>query len=73
MVLANNHLKDYGDRGLTYTLQQLDQANISYIGAGVNQKMLITTLNSLLKISAMLFLTDTGTETLPISIIIFML
>lgn len=38
VVLANNHLKDYGNRGLTYTLQQLDQANISYIGAGVNQK-----------------------------------
>ncbi|MDO7245519.1 CapA family protein [Acinetobacter pittii] len=38
VVLANNHLKDYGGRGLTYTLQQLDQANISYIGAGVNQK-----------------------------------
>ncbi len=38
VVLANNHLKDYGDRGLVYTLQQLDQANISYIGAGVNQK-----------------------------------
>lgn len=38
VVLANNHLKDYGDRGLTYTLQQLDQANISYIGASVNQK-----------------------------------
>lgn len=38
VMLANNHLKDYGDRGLTYTLQQLDQANISYIGAGVNQK-----------------------------------
>lgn len=38
VVLANNHLKDYGDRGLIYTLQQLDQANISYIGAGVNQK-----------------------------------
>ncbi|MFA2944608.1 CapA family protein [Acinetobacter pittii] len=38
VVLANNHLKDYGDRGLTYTLQQLDQANISYIGAGINQK-----------------------------------
>ncbi|MBN6494542.1 CapA family protein [Acinetobacter pittii] len=38
VVLANNHLKDYGDRGLTYTLQQLDQANISYSGAGVNQK-----------------------------------
>lgn len=38
VVLANNHLKDYGDRGLVYTLQQFDQANISYIGAGVNQK-----------------------------------
>lgn len=38
VVLANNHLKDYGDRGLAYTLQQFDQANISYIGAGVNQK-----------------------------------
>lgn len=38
VVLANNHLKDYGDRGLVYTLQQLDQANISYIGTDVNQK-----------------------------------
>lgn len=38
MVLANNHLKDFGDRGLAYTLQQFDQANISYIGAGTNQK-----------------------------------
>ncbi|MEW5970078.1 MAG: CapA family protein [Pseudomonadota bacterium] len=38
VVLANNHLKDYGDHGVVYTLQQLDQANISYIGAGVNQK-----------------------------------
>ncbi|MEO9301538.1 CapA family protein [Acinetobacter pittii] len=38
VVLANNHLKDYGNRGLTYTLQQLNQANISYIGAGLNQK-----------------------------------
>ncbi|MCU4331383.1 CapA family protein [Acinetobacter pittii] len=38
VALANNHLKDYGERGLVYTLQQLDQANISYIGAGVNQK-----------------------------------
>ena len=38
LVLANNHLKDYGDEGLTYTLQQLDQANVSYIGAGHNQK-----------------------------------
>ncbi|NUG22096.1 CapA family protein [Acinetobacter lactucae] len=38
VVLANNHLKDYGDRGLVYTLEQLDQANISYVGAGLNQK-----------------------------------
>ena len=38
LVLANNHLKDYGDEGLVYTLQQFDQANISYIGAGLNQK-----------------------------------
>ncbi|PTV58894.1 CapA family protein [Acinetobacter seifertii] len=38
LVLANNHLKDYGDEGLTYTLQQLDEANVSYIGAGHNQK-----------------------------------
>ncbi|MBE2174034.1 CapA family protein [Acinetobacter oleivorans] len=38
VVLANNHLKDYGDRGLAYTLQQFDRANISYIGAGTNQK-----------------------------------
>jgi len=37
-VLANNHLKDYGDEGLVYTLQQFDQANISYIGAGLDQK-----------------------------------
>ncbi|WP_440206363.1 CapA family protein [Acinetobacter oleivorans] len=38
VVLANNHLKDYGDSGLDYTLQQFDRANISYIGAGTNQK-----------------------------------
>ncbi|WP_111854548.1 CapA family protein [Acinetobacter oleivorans] len=38
VVLANNHLKDYGDPELAYTLQQFDQANISYIGASTNQK-----------------------------------
>ncbi|MBR7736682.1 CapA family protein [Acinetobacter nosocomialis] len=38
LVLANNHLKDYGDEGLAHTLQQLDQASIAYIGAGLNQK-----------------------------------
>ncbi|MDO7229981.1 CapA family protein [Acinetobacter nosocomialis] len=38
LMLANNHLKDYGDEGLAHTLQQLDQATIAYIGAGLNQK-----------------------------------
>lgn len=38
LVLANNHLKDYGDEGVAHTLQQLDQASIAYIGAGLNQK-----------------------------------
>ncbi len=38
LVLANNHLKDYGDQGVAHTLQQLDLANIAYIGAGLNQK-----------------------------------
>ena len=32
VVLANNHLKDYGNSGLAYTLEQFDQANISYSG-----------------------------------------
>ncbi|MHC3034456.1 CapA family protein [Acinetobacter nosocomialis] len=38
LMLANNHLKDYGDEGVAHTLQQLDQASIAYIGAGLNQK-----------------------------------
>jgi len=38
VVLANNHLKDYGNSGLAYTLQQFERANIAYIGTGLNQK-----------------------------------
>ena len=37
LVLANNHLKDYGEASLKYTLQQLEQSEIAYIGAGQNQ------------------------------------
>lgn len=38
VVLANNHAKDYGKPGLKYTLEQLEQHNIAYIGAAHNQK-----------------------------------
>jgi poly-gamma-glutamate capsule biosynthesis protein CapA/YwtB (metallophosphatase superfamily) len=33
-VLANNHMLDWGDRGLQETLQTLDAAGISHAGAG---------------------------------------
>ena len=72
LVLANNHLKDYGEQGLAYTLHQLDQASISYIGAGLNQKMLTITLKSLLRLSTMRFLMVIGIETRPIWIMTFM-
>lgn len=62
-MLANNHLKDYGDEGLAYTLRQFDQANISYMGAGLNQKMPTSILKYLLKISTMRFLMGIGIET----------
>lgn len=38
VVLANNHAKDYGAAGLAYTLEQLKQNQISYIGAAQNQQ-----------------------------------
>ncbi len=34
--LANNHILDYGEVGLLDTLQHLDDAGISYVGAGKN-------------------------------------
>ncbi len=34
--LANNHVYDYGEEGLTDTLQTLKEAEIPYIGAGEN-------------------------------------
>lgn len=36
-TLANNHLMDCGREGLEETIQKFNQANISTIGAGVNQ------------------------------------
>lgn len=38
VCLGNNHLKDYGAASLRYTLQQFDEANIQYIGAGLDQQ-----------------------------------
>lgn len=38
VVLANNHAKDYGKSGLAYTLEQLKQHEIAYIGAAQNQQ-----------------------------------
>ncbi|MCL2338083.1 MAG: CapA family protein [Firmicutes bacterium] len=32
--LANNHMMDYGDKGLFYTLDALEQTGISHFGAG---------------------------------------
>ena len=37
-VLANNHIYDYGERGLIATIDQLDSKNIGHIGAGLNRK-----------------------------------
>lgn len=34
--LANNHIMDYGKKGLTDTLKTLDSQNLSYFGAGAN-------------------------------------
>jgi poly-gamma-glutamate synthesis protein (capsule biosynthesis protein) len=36
LCLANNHVLDYGERGLLDTLAMLDQAGIHYAGAGRN-------------------------------------
>ena len=38
MTLANNHVYDYGKRGLLSTLDVLDQEGIPYSGAGRNLK-----------------------------------
>ncbi|WP_109441368.1 CapA family protein [Acinetobacter haemolyticus] len=38
VVLANNHLKDYGSECLEFTLEQFDKKSIAYIGAGLNQQ-----------------------------------
>lgn len=36
VTLANNHSLDYGEEGLTDTIQALDEAGIGYFGAGKN-------------------------------------
>ncbi|USA45783.1 CapA family protein [Acinetobacter sp. C26M] len=38
VCLANNHLKDYGERSLKHTLALLEQAEIDFIGAGTDQQ-----------------------------------
>lgn len=37
LTLANNHIMDQGILGLTSTIQELKNANISYVGVGQNQ------------------------------------
>lgn len=36
-VLANNHVLDWGDRGLLETISTLQEANIKFAGAGANE------------------------------------
>lgn len=36
VTLANNHFYDYGEDGVSYTLQSLKKSNIDYVGAGSN-------------------------------------
>ncbi|MDH5765923.1 MAG: CapA family protein [Gammaproteobacteria bacterium] len=38
MNLANNHIIDYGIKGLTDTIQALEEHNLQYVGAGMNLK-----------------------------------
>lgn len=70
--MANNHLKDYGDEGLAYTLQQLDQASISYIGAGLNQKDAHNYFEITFEAKHYAILMVIGIETQPIWIMTFM-
>ena len=49
VTLANNHIMDQGEDGLSYTIKTLENANISFLGAGSDlytaQKPFIFTLN----------------------------
>ncbi|MDD6203110.1 MAG: CapA family protein [Lachnospiraceae bacterium] len=38
LSLANNHIMDYGENGLCYTIECLNKRNIAYIGAGKNKQ-----------------------------------
>lgn len=37
MSLANNHMMDYGQSGITSTLRALSEAGLSFVGAGMNE------------------------------------
>ena len=37
LLLANNHIMDYGEKGLFHTTKKLSENHISYIGAGKNK------------------------------------
>ena len=61
--LANNHIMDYGSSGLTSTTNILSSNNISFYGAGSNEKdastLLIKTINNITpKILEGVFLAD---------------
>lgn len=38
LSLANNHLPDFGKKGIVDTLNYLNEAKIKYVGAGLNEK-----------------------------------
>jgi hypothetical protein len=38
VTLANNHMMDYGDKGLVSTMTALDEVGILYVGAGCNRE-----------------------------------
>ena len=38
LLLANNHIMDWGEKGLFHTMKKLDDMGIAYVGAGKNNK-----------------------------------
>lgn len=49
VTLANNHFRDYGDRGCILTMERLKELDVSFVGAGRNleesQRILFNTIN----------------------------
>jgi len=56
MNLANNHIMDYGERGLINTLKNLEDRQIRYVGAGMNENEARRPLKVNLKGSKVAFL-----------------